>query len=164
MYEKLKEYGKTKRAFSVYKEGMYISVQYHDTVIALITDDDIILDNGGFFTSTTARHMNAILDICNVPATIYSKASKWVVTIDDMVKYPYPKHGTCVIPLHPVWLNMDDADLVMQADHHIACSMEICNIKTEIFPTMMAVMPDEKLFVTFGYASSYPWYFAGYNS
>lgn len=47
----------------VYKDGITIQVQYHNSVIAVLRDYETILSNDGYFTHTTKERLNWFLNL-----------------------------------------------------------------------------------------------------
>lgn len=65
-------------------------IYYHDTAIASIYDDGKVrIDNGGWFTNTTKKRINAILSALGLPYGIYQADWQWYLSDREGITYPF---------------------------------------------------------------------------
>ena len=64
---------------SVINNNSITSVCYHNTEVVKITDDEIILDTGGWYTATTKRRMNQASLQYNLGFAVYQVNFSWYV-------------------------------------------------------------------------------------
>jgi len=61
------------------KDGI-TRVTYHNTDVVVFTDDEIILNTGGWFTATTKVRMNQASSQFNLGFYVFQKDNRWFVT------------------------------------------------------------------------------------
>ena len=54
------------------------------TDIVKVTNNEVILNNGGWYTSTTKRRMNEISDALGFDFKVYQKNYNWFVEVNDL--------------------------------------------------------------------------------
>ena len=65
-----------------------IKVFHYVTCICEVTEKgEITLDNGGYETATTKRHLNTCLEVLKKEERIYQKGFKWYVNGLDSVEF-----------------------------------------------------------------------------
>lgn len=79
-YVALKAAFKGTRNVKVTDWGGTISVVYFETPILLIGQDGTFIDNGGFKTVTTKKHLNTALLAAHVAASVRQTKGVWLVT------------------------------------------------------------------------------------
>ena len=78
--KKERDWQRGKVATKIKKIDDVIKVYYHDTPIVQIhTDGNIILDNGGYETSTTKRRMNQVSELYNLNFKVWQHNYEWYV-------------------------------------------------------------------------------------
>ena len=68
-----------KTATMVRTQDFMTYVQYHETDVVMFDDRFIILDSGGWFTSTTKRRMNEAASQFSLGYTVFQKDFEWFV-------------------------------------------------------------------------------------
>lgn len=64
-------------------------IYYHDTAIATIFDDGRLkIDNGGWWSKTTKKRINAILSALGLPYGIYQANWQWYLSDREGITYP----------------------------------------------------------------------------
>lgn len=66
-------------ATSVFCKDGRMSVIYHNTLVVDVTPERIVLDSGGWQTSTTKTRMNQASRQFDLGYQVYAKARKWLV-------------------------------------------------------------------------------------
>jgi hypothetical protein len=66
-------------ATSVYESPDVIQVKYHDTVVVEITHNRIVLNTGGWKTTTTKRRMNQASNQYGLRYWVYQTRGLWFV-------------------------------------------------------------------------------------
>jgi len=67
-----------------------LSVVYHNTeVVKVINSEQVILNNGGFYTATTKRRMNQASLQYNLGFSVYQSDFTWYVRIGDDIEEYY---------------------------------------------------------------------------
>ena len=67
-----------------------LSVVYHNTeVVKVINNEQVILNNGGFYTATTKRRMNQASLQYNLGFSVYQSDFTWYVRIGDDIEEYY---------------------------------------------------------------------------
>jgi hypothetical protein len=66
-------------ATKVYDEDGYTKVRYHSTDVVKFNSDKIILDSGGWMTSTTKTRMNQTSNQFHLGYAVYQKGGHWFV-------------------------------------------------------------------------------------
>tara|TARA_R110002020_G_scaffold164900_2_gene352039 strand:- start:732 stop:1148 length:417 start_codon:yes stop_codon:yes gene_type:complete len=61
-----------------------LSFKYWYTDIVRITSDEVILNNGGWYTSTTKRRMNQIAEALGFDFKVYQKNYNWYAEVNDL--------------------------------------------------------------------------------
>ena len=70
---------KNKTCTVVDLKNNYISVVYHNTEVVKVTKKSIILNTGGWFTSTTKTRMNQASNQFSLGYYVYQKDFNWFV-------------------------------------------------------------------------------------
>jgi len=68
------------RATLVFQDGQDTVVQYHDTEVVRFSKNRIVLDSGGWRTSTTKARMNQAANQYDLPFQVFQKRHEWFVT------------------------------------------------------------------------------------
>jgi len=78
-------------ATSTKRRGNYVTVTYHDTDVVKWNPDknDVILDNGGWFTKTTKDRMNQASNQYGLGYSVFQKDNRWYVKFDSGKVLPY---------------------------------------------------------------------------
>ena len=72
-----------------------LSVVYHNTeVVKVINDNQVVLNNGGYYTATTKRRMNQASMQYNLGFSVYQSEFCWYVRKGDTIQ-PY-KNGMII--------------------------------------------------------------------
>ena len=67
-----------------------LSVVYHNTeVVKVINNEQVILNNGGFYTATTKRRMNQASLQYNLGFSVYQSDFTWYVRIGNDIEEYY---------------------------------------------------------------------------
>ena len=61
-----------------------LAFKYWYTDIVKVTATEVILDNGGWYTSTTKRRMNEIAEALGFDFRVYQKDYNWYVEVNDL--------------------------------------------------------------------------------
>ena len=64
---------------SVFTEGGWTKVVYHNTVVVKFNRDKIVLDSGKWFTMTTKTRMNQASNQYGLGFTVFQKDFEWFV-------------------------------------------------------------------------------------
>lgn len=65
-------------------EGGFTRVRYHDTDVVSFNENGIVLDNGGWFTSTTKTRMNQASNQFGLDYIVFQKDFKWYVEYQNV--------------------------------------------------------------------------------
>ena len=76
---------KSKVATKVYHEGAGVRVRYHETDVVTTTPKSILLNTGGWFTSTTKKRMNEASVAFGLGFTVYQEKKAWHVNFNGQV-------------------------------------------------------------------------------
>ena len=83
-----------KHATSITKHGENTAVRYWSTDVVTFDDDWILLDNGGWHTSTTKTRMNQASRQFNLGYSVYQKDFSWYVVTPDGETHKFSDRGT----------------------------------------------------------------------
>lgn len=91
----MKKYLSTKRNASFVRTSNGFMLTYHNTVIVEMIDTTITLNNDGWFSNTTKKHMNAVLNHFKI--CVSQDKGQWYVW-QGLTRYVY-KNGMqlCII-------------------------------------------------------------------
>lgn len=64
---------------TVYSDGNYICVKYHETDVVKFNDFEIILNSGGWYTDTTKTRMNQASNQYRLGYKVFQKDFDWFV-------------------------------------------------------------------------------------
>ena len=67
----------------VWSNDNFTFVQYHDTRVVTFNDNIIILNTGGYFSSTTKTRMNQTSNQFDLGYKVYQKNFEWFVDFKD---------------------------------------------------------------------------------
>lgn len=73
----------------VYDQGGYTVVQYHATPVVKFNDREIILNSGGWHTSTTKARMNQAANQFLLGYQVFQKDYDWFVDIAGVGVVPF---------------------------------------------------------------------------
>jgi hypothetical protein len=73
---------------TIYAEGGYAKVKYHNTDVVSFNDKEIILNTDGWRTPTTKTRMNQTSRQFNLGFNVYQKDWEWYVDV-EIVNTPY---------------------------------------------------------------------------
>ena len=65
--------------------NMAVAVRYWATDVVKFDNDKIILNNGGWYTSTTKKRMNQVSKEFNLGFYVYQKNYDWFVDYDNKI-------------------------------------------------------------------------------
>lgn len=68
------------RATSVFEDGGYTCVRYHQTVVIKWNEKEIVLDSGGWRTVTTKTRINQASNQYSLGVGVYQRDGEWRVT------------------------------------------------------------------------------------
>lgn len=68
-----------KTATTVFKEGGWTKVVYHNTVVVKFNKNKIVLDSGMWFTNTTKTRMNQASNQFNLGFAVFQENFEWFV-------------------------------------------------------------------------------------
>lgn len=63
-----------------------VKVTYHDTIVIEFDDNQIILNTGGYKTTTTKRRMNQASKQFSLGIEVFQRKREWYVTQGNLVK------------------------------------------------------------------------------
>lgn len=71
----------SKRATTVIADGEHTACIYHQTKVVRWNDNEIILDAGGYFTTTTKTRMNEVSEHYGLGFSVFQKDGNWFVRL-----------------------------------------------------------------------------------
>lgn len=84
---------------TIFNDGKYTRVIYHNTDVVSFNDEEIILNTGGWRTPTTKNRMNQTSKQFNLGFKVIQKDWEWYVQVDGIhPKHPSFKHKHLNIP------------------------------------------------------------------
>lgn len=66
-------------ATAIYTDQEYTRSIYHNTPVVSFNRDKIILNSGGWMTSTTKKRMNQVAEMFNLKYQVYQKDYNWYI-------------------------------------------------------------------------------------
>ena len=73
---------------SVIMEDNVLLITYHSTIVVKVSDDELILNSGGYQTSTTKRRMNQASLQYNLGFSVYQSDFCWYVAYNgDIIPF-----------------------------------------------------------------------------
>ena len=104
----MEQYTKTKKNLKFIENAQYVKLVHYDTEICFYSGSTLVLNNGGFFSPTTKRHMNAFFDAMCIDVSLFQKKHEWFVKVGENV-IPYENHMRIKITVD---LLVDKHDLI----------------------------------------------------
>ena len=83
-----------KHATSITKHGENTAVRYWSTDVVTFDDDWILLDNGGWRTSTTKTRMNQASRQFNLGYRVFQQDYRWYIVTPDGETHKFSDRGT----------------------------------------------------------------------
>ena len=83
-----------KHATSIRKFGENTAVRYWSTDVVTFDDDWILLDNGGWRTSTTKTRMNQASRQFNLGYRVFQQDYRWYIVTPDGETHKFSDRGT----------------------------------------------------------------------
>lgn len=72
-----------KWATTIFKDGDYTNIVYHNTTVVKFDTNRIVLNTDGWFTNTTKTRMNQASNEFNLGYHVYQDKGIWYVTFKD---------------------------------------------------------------------------------
>ncbi|GAC1371019.1 MAG: hypothetical protein NVS3B25_19020 [Hymenobacter sp.] len=80
IYHNLAKAFKGVKAVKVMQFNGSVTVYHYSAAILTVhQNNDVIIDNGGYETATTKKHINKALEVAGIPAYITQRAFNWYV-------------------------------------------------------------------------------------
>jgi len=81
-------------ATSVKVVDRMVTVTYHSTDVCIVDldKDQVYLNSGGWYTTTTKVRMNQTMNVYGVPYQVYQKDYEWFVADQDGNSVPFQDH------------------------------------------------------------------------